>query len=69
MATFDRNRHLRTIADDIRRTRDTVEKLNEPAHQKLWMAAQHLQEAAALISDVAGAPPQPAADQTLRFGR
>lgn len=51
---FDRNRQLDVIADDLRRHRDTIEKLNVPHHQKLVEATIQIGEAAALLKDVAG---------------
>lgn len=52
---FDRNRSLSTIADDLRRHRETVEKLNHPHDAKLFRATELIGEAAALLKDVASA--------------
>lgn len=48
---FDRRRQFGILAGDLRRQRDTLEKLNAPVDRRVTQAAALVGEAAALLDE------------------
>lgn len=66
MVAFDRRRHLATIAADMRRACETIEKLNHPHDARLFAAAALLPEVASLLTEVAENRPVARVEITAR---